>query len=45
MRVMAALPFVLSLLERVLTRAQWNALPDRVRDPYQVGGGMRAPGG
>jgi hypothetical protein len=25
-------------VERVLTRAQWNALPARIRDPYQTGG-------
>jgi hypothetical protein len=28
----------LSEVERVLTRAQWNALPARIRDPYQMGG-------
>jgi hypothetical protein len=32
-------------VERVLTRAQWNALPDRLRDPYQPAGGIRPPGG
>jgi hypothetical protein len=32
-------------VERVLTRAQWHALPARIRDPYQTGGAVRPPGG
>jgi hypothetical protein len=33
-------------VERILTRAQWNALPPRLRDPFAMpAGGVRLPGG
>jgi hypothetical protein len=33
-------------VERILTRAQWNALPQRLRDPFAMpAGGVRLPGG